>query len=190
MTMRATMRNSFVGGRADDSRNQRTPTRAAGLLGSAADGTAETSTGINRERQEGREAEAHSGNVEPLRGTQCVRRLFDGGPVASRSPDVVRSVAGHEEWHGANECGRHCETDRSEPQGGDERSAGVAKTRVASARSPRGTDGGRVGLSRRTVGQTDRLTWEAYFSRLREACFSGGWEVSRHFCGKRTSHIP
>ena len=53
-----------------------------------------------------------------------------------------------------------------------------------------GADRGSVGLSRRTVGQTDRLTWEAYFPRLREACFSGGWEVSRHFCGKRTSHIP
>ena len=189
MTMRATMRNSFVGGRADDSRNQRTPARAAGLFGSAADGTAAPSTGIDRERQAGRETEANGGNVKPLRRTECVRRLFDGGTVSGRSPDVARSVAGHEERDGANECGRHCETDRSDPQGSDERSGGVAETRVATARSPRGADGGSVGLSRRTVGQTDRLTWEAYFSRLREACFPGG-EVSRHFCGKRTSHIP
>ena len=182
---------AMSGGRHDEPRNQRTPARSVGLLGSATDGTAATSTGINQERQGGRETEANGGNVEPLRRTQCVRRLFDGGPVTGRSSDVVRSVAGHEARRdGANKLDRHRTANRSQSAGRDERSGGAAETRVASARSPRWIHRGSVGLSRRTVGQTDRLTWEAYFSRLREAGFSGGWEVLRHDCGKRASHIP
>ena len=141
----------MIGGRTDDRHHERTRPPVA-----AAPAAADTSTGEIRERQDSREAEANGSNVEPLRRTECVRRLFAGWIVAGRSPDVARSVAGHEERNSSHGVDGHCSTDRSKQAGCGGCRGGTRQAGACVANPPRRHESRSVGLPCATARKTDR----------------------------------